>query len=338
MSHPALPDLQGWLPAVITQARDNPADATAQWWRLGGHSFREPFFEQALARAIRSPFHLLFRHELPLDSLLAWQAGQPDQIQPSGFIFHMSRCGSTLVSQMLAALPEHRVLSEPPALDTLLKMHQQGMDDERGIALLRAWVSAMSAGAEDGARRLFIKLDAWHILQFPLLRRAFPDTPWIFLHRQPVEVLASAIKKPGMHHVPGMIQFDQPGMDTATLLQMPPCEHMTAVLRTLLEAALSHLAEPGSKGIPVDYTCLPEAVSGTIATHFGLDLTPTEVEAMQPLTQFHAKQPSLYFEPDSEQKREEAGPEAAALCAERLDPLHQRLLALAADSPPTFIG
>jgi hypothetical protein len=36
---------------------------------------------------------------------------------PDGFVFHMSRCGSTLVAQMLAVVPDHVVVSEAEPLD-----------------------------------------------------------------------------------------------------------------------------------------------------------------------------------------------------------------------------
>ena len=49
-----------------------------------------------------------------MSDLLDQAAAEPG-IDPTGFIFHLARCGSTLVSQMLAALPEHIVLSEAPA-------------------------------------------------------------------------------------------------------------------------------------------------------------------------------------------------------------------------------
>lgn len=148
------------------------------------------------------PFNLLFRHQLPLDSLLEWQARSPG-LAPSRFIYHMSRCGSTLVSQMLAALPEHIVLSEPPPIGTILDLNQRGASDEERISWMRAWMSAMGQPT-NGEQRLFVKLDSWQTVDLPLLRRAFPDTPWIFLYRNPVEVMVSSMKTTGMQIVPGL--------------------------------------------------------------------------------------------------------------------------------------
>ena len=50
-----------------------------------------------------------------------------------------------------------------------------------------------------------IKLDAWNIGELPLLRECFPDTPWLFLYRDPLEIAVSHLRRPGMHMVPGMI-------------------------------------------------------------------------------------------------------------------------------------
>ena len=44
-------------------------------------------------------------------------------LAPSLFLFHVSRCGSTLISQMLAALPQNVVISEAGPMDAILRSH-----------------------------------------------------------------------------------------------------------------------------------------------------------------------------------------------------------------------
>jgi hypothetical protein len=292
---------------------------------MGNRRFTEPFFDHTVQAAMQEPFNLLFRHQLPLDSLLEWQERSPG-LAPGGFIFHMSRCGSTLVSRMLAALPGHIVLSEPPPLDALLRTGSRGADDGQRIAWLRAWVSAMGQ-PRNGEERLFLKLDAWHTFDLPLLRRAFPDTPWIFLYRNPVEVMVSAINNPGMHLVPGLIGVTVPGIDPDSALRMPQAEYIARVLAALLCAGLEHVGPLGGKAI--NYSSLPEAVITAIAPHFGLTLSPAQIEAMNAVTAFHAKTPYFNFEPDSESKRNAADDDVLALCATLLDPLYEKLRRLA---------
>ncbi len=299
------PDFTNWLPVKVSAG----AEPTVEWCHFGARRFRESFFEQTVAAAMREPFSLLFRQSTPIDTLLEWQARRPG-LTPRGFVFHMSRCGSTLVAQMLAALPEHIVLSEPPPLDAILR----AVEAERRIAWLRAWMSAVGQ-PRAGERELFVKFDAWHVFDLPVIRRAFPDTPWIFLHRNPIEVLVSALRGPGLQFVPGL---DMQGMSVV--------EQRTRVLAAILAAALDHLPAGGKA---IDYSRLPAAVcsGGEIAEWFGLDLDDAANEAMRAVTAFHAKTPSLFFAADdSQSKQDQATAEARQWCARLLDPLHQRLL------------
>ena len=78
------------------------------WGCLGKERFTDPLFEQTIDVCLRHPFNLLFRHQTPIE-LLGEVAATFPMVPPSGFIFHLSRCGSTLVSQMLAALPQNIV-------------------------------------------------------------------------------------------------------------------------------------------------------------------------------------------------------------------------------------
>jgi len=316
-----LPDLHDWRPVSITR---HSAEPVVNWCRMGHFRFTESFFDHTVEKAMSEPFNLLFRHQLPLDSLLEWQACSSGLV-PSGFIFHMSRCGSTLVSQMLAALPEHIVLSEPPPVGAILSMIQRGASDDQRIAWLRAWMSAMGQTPR-GEQRLFVKLDSWQTVDLPLLHRAFPDTPWIFLYRNPVEVMVSSIKTTGMQIVPGLTNIILPGVDPATLPFMPQPEYAARVLAVILSAALEHLGPLGGKAF--DYAQLPGAVISDIAPHFGLSLTPEQIDAMNAVTPFHAKTRGFYFEPDSESKRQEADDIVRALCAEHLDSLYAQLRAL----------
>src|SRR5438874_313448 len=63
-------------------------------------------------------------------------------LRPSGLIFHMSRCGSTLVSQMLAALPANIVVSEAPPIDAIVQAYRlmPNADEER----YAHWLAALT--------------------------------------------------------------------------------------------------------------------------------------------------------------------------------------------------
>src|SRR4051812_22673696 len=108
--------LQYWIPIRLYRRDDEP---TIDWCHFGERSFSDPFFSQTVERCLRSPFNLLFRHQTSIEVLEEVTAAYPG-VPPTGFIFHVSRCGSTLVSQMLASLPRNIVISEASIIDSAI--------------------------------------------------------------------------------------------------------------------------------------------------------------------------------------------------------------------------
>jgi len=90
----------GWLPIAASWQGDQ---FTLDWRHFGEQRLVDPFFGGSVHRRLFKPFNRLFRHATAISRLPEWLAAHP-HLRPSGFIFHMSRCGSTLVLQMLAAL------------------------------------------------------------------------------------------------------------------------------------------------------------------------------------------------------------------------------------------
>jgi hypothetical protein len=181
--------VNGWFPIRVYWDEGRPK---VDWCRLGELRLEDPFFEQTVLRALRHPFNQALRLQTSLD-LLCQAEKEQQGMRPDGLIFHMSRCGSTLVGRMLGALPGTLVISEPAPLDQVLraKTHDPEVTDEQRILWLRALVSALGQRWHGDEQRYFLKLDAWHTLDLPLIERAFPGVPWVFLYRDPLEVLVS---------------------------------------------------------------------------------------------------------------------------------------------------
>jgi hypothetical protein len=288
-----------------------------EWCWLDGLGFDEPFFVQTVERAFRTPFSLLFRRETPIESLEALAAG----LEPSGFVFHGSRCGSTLVSQMLASAPQHLVLSEPLPVDQVLRA--RAAESER-VRWLRAIVAALGRPRRGAQRAYVLKLDAWNACSLGLVRRAFPDVPWLFLFREPVQVLASHFRQRGAHMVPGALDPALFGIDRDAAARMPPEEYCARVLAAIYRSALEHR---DAAALFVDYRDLPAAVFDRVMVAFGLDCGEAELARMRELAGLDAKTSQLFFSPDGEAKEREA---SRALCeaADRwVRPLYDELRA-----------
>lgn len=326
MVTPTAPFPAGWLPIAVHGAG---RPFSVDWCYLGDTPLTDPFFADTIGRVQRLPFNQLFRPQTPLDELPALIAGRPAP-RPSGFIFHMSRCGSTLLSQMLAALPGSTVLSEAGPLDTVLQLRfrDPSLTDEARIFWLRAMLSALGAprGEKgDSAPRLFVKWDAWHALHLPLIRRAFPGVPWIFLYRDPVEVLVSHQRQRGSQMLPAVLPPELFGLQSADLAGMGLDEYAAHVLAETCAAALRHEDE---HALYLDYADLPEAGWTSVAVHFGLALPKAEIERMQAVSRWDAKTPALEYRPDRAEKQAEASENLRLQAARRLDALYRELRAL----------
>jgi hypothetical protein len=307
-----------WLPVHLDAAGEPHVD----WAYFAGAALTEPFFENSAFQARCRPLNLAFHYRTSLDAFLAEAARRPRQT-PRGLIFHMSRCGSTLVSQVLAAVARHTVVSEAPAIDTAVELERNPATSARCAGLLAALANAFGRPRRDGPRDLFLKLDAWHALALPRFRSAFPTTPWVFLYRDPIEVMVSQRRMAGLQAVPGGLPLNIVGEDLAGL---PSDEYGACVLGRICSAAAEHSGLGG--GLLVNYNELPDALWTRILPHFGVECSEDERAAMSEAALRDAKAPSDRFAPDGEAKRREATPRLIELCERHLADPYRRLEAL----------
>lgn len=102
-------ELRGWIPFRL---RAGTADC--RWLHVGDTRFTDPFFEETIARCMSSPENFFGPQRFTPLSQLPEIAAECDAVEPSAFVFHVSRCGSTLVSQLLALDDSCITLSEVP--------------------------------------------------------------------------------------------------------------------------------------------------------------------------------------------------------------------------------
>lgn len=294
------------------------------WGHLGTRRFIDPFFVQTIDPCVRHPADLLFRHQTPLENLGGIAATQPS-VQPTGFIFHMSRCGSTLLSQMLAVAPENIVLSEAGPIDDVLRLNFRNPDitDEQQARWLQWLVRVLAWRRHPAEKNVFIKFDCWHTMFLPLLQRAFPGVPWIFLYREPIEVMASAEQQLGGPGLAGVLPPALFGWDAGMVGRMQPIEYCARVLAKLCESALGP-AQAG-RGKLVNYRQLPAAIWPELLKHWNVEFSPDETAQMFGVAQLNAKNPAQPFAADSQAKRDSASPELRALTRQWLDEVYQQL-------------
>jgi hypothetical protein len=315
--------LAGWTPVRLGWAGGR---AVVDWIRIGDVPFADPFFEQTVESAMRAPFNLAFRRRLPIESIPLGEA--VDNFRPAGLIFHMSHCGSTLISAMLRAVARNTVIVESAAIDGAVwaGLRQPELGFEQRARLLRA-IAAAIAYPRPGP--VFLKLHALHALHLPLFASAFPGTPWAFVFREPVAVLVAQARRTGSELLQGVYPPDALGSDAATAHALPAGEYVARALATVCDSAIGHASDTGT-GSFLDYATLPGAVFDRWLPALDVTYESEERAAMSGAATFDAKAPSRIFRSDSAAKLAEATPEILAAARSFLERPYRAMLERAA--------
>lgn len=261
-----------WIPFELTAVGER---RMVRWVRPGARTrFREPFFTQTVQAMLdaHAPQKLT-----PLSALAELEAVNG----PSAFIFHVARCGSTLVSRSLAEVARHRVISEPACVNQLLLADDIAHAEK--ARLLKGLIHALCGSAAD--THCIFKFSSWNVFFLQQIRALFPATPCIFLYRDPAAVMASFIAGPPRW------------ADDRALAALIGNPHGAGVdgtlfsLERLFDAPWMPFATDRSGMLrPFNYSQLPEAMVD-ITDHFGLALSPEEQAQVRRLGQFDAKRP-----------------------------------------------
>src|SRR6266498_1119268 len=99
--------LRSFLPvdAIVKDGRPG-----IEWMDMSGVALSEPFFNQTVER-VRSTRPEAKRLITDLNALIQLEK-MSESVQPTGFVFHSSRCGSTLVANACRPLQGSLVISE----------------------------------------------------------------------------------------------------------------------------------------------------------------------------------------------------------------------------------
>ena len=290
-------------------------------WCLPDGAPTEPFHDEYLSRCWHST--ALNQLVTPRTSLraLAACAGRVPRAQPAGFILHLSRCGSTLLSGCLSELDGAAVFSESPVLtevlvDPALSPHEKRAHVECLIDL--------KASVFPG-RRVVVKWNAWDIFHAGLLRGAYPAAPMVALVREPVEILASHHAQAG-RHMSGDPSLAVVAPVFGASRAASVLDHRIRVLQALMEGMRALPAGPDLVRI-IDYRKLDGEAVREVAAMFGLPCDAQAERRIARRVERNAKLPDLRFAPDGARKAAVFGAADAQAIAQRLSPLHQTLLA-----------
>lgn len=230
---------------------------------------------------------------------------------PSAFIFHTSRCGSTLFAKALATDPANVVINQPGpfqhgfwakatnGFSEPLTMSRHNLDAFRTLLLL------MSRRRRSEHETVFVKFISWNALYIDFIMNAFPDVPTIFLYRDPVEIIASV-----RNSATAILQAKDrkqaellTGQPRAAIDRMGPTEYLAICYRRFFETITTW---QGSKLALLDYSELTQdRFADILSRSFGITPSPDAIEQMQAQFTTYSKDDdnTKTFDDDRESKR-----------------------------------
>jgi hypothetical protein len=310
--------LNNWVPYKLTT---NDGQIQCCWLNTYGEPFIEPFFDETIlkCRGIGSS-HAGMSSVSNFMMINEWGKGI-DAVIPTAFIFHVSRCGSTLVSQLLATADENIVLAEVPFFDDVLRLPYKHPDlDEAFIAALFAdtlkYYGQKRSGKES---RLFIKADSWHLFFYRQLRSLYPAVPFIIMYRRPDEVFRSHHKQPGMQAVNSLIEPQLFGFNPEDVVNMSPEIYLANVIESYFSKCLE-IVTADDQTLLLNYSEGPMPMIERIAAFTKTTLSRQDILNMTERSVYHSKKPGEIFS----EKQDNQTPASLAKAIELYNMLEER--------------
>jgi hypothetical protein len=230
-----------------------------RWIESGAGTASMPFFAQLVRQRLAAGAR---RRITGLDALYTSQG--PD---PVGLVMHLSRCGSTLLMQSLAHAGCIAPISEATPVNQLLG--RSDIPEPERALLLRGLIRALGR-PNTTANQLpsLVKFTSWNVLFFDIVRAAFPDLPWLFVYREPLEALMSHQRRPaGWLSNDALFAALTLGHRLPSLAGLDRERRGAAALAAYGEAALA--ASPTALNL-INYSQLPAALLVDVPARFGL--------------------------------------------------------------------
>jgi len=226
----------------------------------------------------------------------------PKVLNITAVAFHESRCGSTLVANSMIAMDpvKHRTYSEaaPPIKAYFIcDDNFETCSQQQSVAILKDTMYMMSRTDDHREERVFFKFQSMISTVISTFQMAFPDVPWMYVYREPVQVLMSHYKDdPTMKRTICTKFRRSPSRDMYRIAEqhgrrgpqdLAGIEFCAAHISVLTESAVNNLND---MAIPVAYDQLPNALWEKIMPKiFGRPLEQFEIDNLEAISKSYSK-------------------------------------------------
>ncbi len=316
----------GIIPVAIT------AEYRVIWLDVGDYPYREWKFRYAtrnlieqrgLGNCFTTDIQLLAKKELTLD----------DHQDPAGFVFHMSKCGSTLVAKVLDQPDTQMIIKEPtPLHENLWQYLTDNWQDpvaptEDNLRLIRNLIQILGRNRLPNQKSYFVRFRSWNIAFVEIIQQAFPDTPCLFIYRDPVKVMASILNKPTTG-LPRLNESDAAAFITKRsrkeLTQMDALHYFTSFYKQYLYLGLNKMKNTHY----LNYRLLnKQNIDQILRTAYNYSATKTDLPIMQAQFDSYSKDDTgtVRFVSDRKEKKKQVTPAMREAAEEHLMTLYHLL-------------
>ncbi|MFD2940504.1 sulfotransferase family protein [Flavobacterium notoginsengisoli] len=312
--------LFNWIPYKLIEKND---EVYFEWVYLSDLKITDPFFDETIAKCKSHEYNSKkFKPVSSAENIIQWSS-ELISVDLKALVFHVSRCGSTMLSQSLATSSENIMISEAPIFDEILRSDYFSPDIK--AVLIKAVLKFLGQKRFPEQKNLIFKLDAWHIFKVSYLRKLFPEIPFTLLYRNPVEVLKSHQKLPGLHMVPGLIPSAVFGIKIQEMQSTHLHQYQALVLEKYFKGFLDFF-EIDEKVTLLNYNEGMKGVIEKFISFVKINYSETECDKMFERLKRHSKDESAVFTGDSFKE------EALNVDFLKLNRLHEKLNNMFLDS------
>lgn len=284
----------------------------------------------------------------------------PKVLDLAGVAFHESRCGSTLVANTLIAMDplHHRVYSESaPPIFALAHLCENKDNCPKAAQVLRDVIYMMSRSNDDNEERVFFKIQSigsWYIQTF---RTAFPQTPWVYVYRDPVQVMMSHLDIPSKRNA-NCVKYKKRGRlspnspiltiadrylaakkankkihSTATISSVTTDEFCAFHLASFTETALAQIRDSKGMGNAINYNALPKVMYTTVLPNlWNVPIDAEKISNIEAISSKYSKgmheEKQKEWKDDGKKKEDRATPAIKKAAEEIMGPSYDGLEAL----------
>lgn len=175
-------------------------DGIVIWQDVSTYHFYEGFFHKSLhnLKMLRKGPAVTFSTDM---AILKDDRFAEESLGLSGFIFHTGRCGSTLLTKVLASSRNNHIISEAQPLNKIFALLTKGGDiavesNPEHKIIYRNLLLALARKRLNTHQRCFVKFSSYNIHFAGFIQTIFPEVPAVFITRDTSEVVDSFKKRP----------------------------------------------------------------------------------------------------------------------------------------------